>query len=191
MEEEERQSRTTALIEKQIQEGRLNARNGERTLLIAFARAASKAQEIEKLLQDTVLGAEVANDTRNRSVDEIATKIDKLPLGRLQKKYFKTVGKDIHDQDFRKMFEKVNQQRIFLMHNFFKVFPVTKLNGNEEARIKLKEIDEILSIGCEVFSHAFVGAIALSMKIPPTKFREFLAFVVEERKKARKKLLPR
>jgi len=123
MEEEERQSRTTALIEKQIQEGRLNARNDERTLLIAFARAASKAQEIEKLLQDTVLGAEVANDTRNRSIDEIATKIDKLPLGRLQKKYFKTVGKDIHDQDFRKMFEKVNQQRIFLMHNFSRFFP--------------------------------------------------------------------
>jgi hypothetical protein len=54
--------------------------------LVAFARAASKAQEIEALLKDTVIAVEVANDTRDRSFEEIAKKIDKLPLGPLKKK---------------------------------------------------------------------------------------------------------
>ena len=54
-------------------------------LLIALARAASKAQEIEALLQEMVIAAEVATDTKNRSFEEIAAKIEKLPLGPLKK----------------------------------------------------------------------------------------------------------
>jgi hypothetical protein len=54
-------------------------------LLIAFARAASKAQEIEYLLQESVIGAEVVADTRHRSFEKIAKEIDKLPLGPLKK----------------------------------------------------------------------------------------------------------
>jgi hypothetical protein len=67
----------------------------ESALLIAFAHAASKAQEIEGLLQDTVVGAEVVQDTRNRPFSEIAKEIDKLPLGPLKRKYLKTIGKRI------------------------------------------------------------------------------------------------
>jgi hypothetical protein len=52
------------------------ARPDERTLLITFARAASKAQEIEALLKNTVLAADVANDTSDRSFEDIAKEID-------------------------------------------------------------------------------------------------------------------
>jgi hypothetical protein len=38
-----------------------------------------------------------------------------LPLGRLQKKYFEKVGKDIYDPGFKEMFETINRERIFLM----------------------------------------------------------------------------
>lgn len=41
-------------------------------LLTAFARAASKAQEIEALLQEMLIAAEVATDTENRSFEKIA-----------------------------------------------------------------------------------------------------------------------
>ena len=43
----------------------MSAAPDESELLIAFARAASKAQEIEALLRDTIIGPEVVNDTRN------------------------------------------------------------------------------------------------------------------------------
>jgi hypothetical protein len=56
----------------------------ESELLIAFARAASKAQEIEALLRDSLIAAEVERDTRGRSFEDIAKKIDKLPLGCLR-----------------------------------------------------------------------------------------------------------
>ena len=46
----------------------------ESALLIAFAHAASKAQEIGGLLQDTVVGAEVVQDTRNRPFSELRRK---------------------------------------------------------------------------------------------------------------------
>jgi hypothetical protein len=49
-------------------------RDCTRALLVAFARAASKAHEIEALLKDTVIAVEVANDTRDRSFEEIAKK---------------------------------------------------------------------------------------------------------------------
>jgi len=59
----------------------MSVRPDESELLIAFARAASKAQEVEALLRDTVIGVEVVNDTRNRSFEAIAKEIDKLPFG--------------------------------------------------------------------------------------------------------------
>jgi hypothetical protein len=156
----------------------------EHTLLIAFARAASKAQEIESLLQESLIGVEVATDTRGRSFEQIAKDIEKLPLGELKRKYMKTVGEHIPDPKFREMFDQINEQRIFLMHKFFQVFPVTKLNRNEEAATRLKQIDKILADGRQIFSHAFEGALD-RFKIPRRKFREFLAFVIDHRKKAK------
>ena len=38
--------------------------SNESALLIAFARAGSKAQEIEAILQETLMGVEVVTDTR-------------------------------------------------------------------------------------------------------------------------------
>lgn len=157
----------------------------ESELLIEFARAAAKAQEIEAILKDTVIGADVAQDTGNRSFEAIAKEIDKLPLGPLQIKYFEKVGKDIHDPGFKKMFKEINEQRKFLMHRFFLEFPIAKLNGNEEAKTRLQQIDKILGDGREILRRAFDGALALSLKIQPEKFREFLAFVVDHRKKAK------
>src|SRR5213596_863072 len=77
----------------------------ESALLIAFAHAAAKAQEIERLLQETVIGAEVVADSRNRSFDEIAKEIDKLPLGPLKQKYLGIVGKQVDDPIFEKMWK--------------------------------------------------------------------------------------
>jgi hypothetical protein len=76
------------------------------------------------------------------------------------------------------------RHRTFLMHKFFQVFPVTKLNGNEEALTRLKQIDKILADGRQIFSHAFEGALG-SLKIPRRKFREFLAFVIDHQKKGK------
>ena len=39
---------------------------------MAFARVASKAQEIEALVQEMLIGVEVLEDTRNRSLVDIA-----------------------------------------------------------------------------------------------------------------------
>ena len=57
----------------------------DHAILIAFARAASQAQEIEAILQEMLIAAEVANDTKTRSFEGIAAKIEKLPLGPLKK----------------------------------------------------------------------------------------------------------
>jgi hypothetical protein len=155
--EKERRDRTTDLIKKQIEEGGLNIGPDERTLLIAFARAASKAQEIAEFLKDSVIAVEVATDTRDRSFEDIAKEIDNLPLGPLKKRYLETVGKDIPDPGFKEMFDEINRQRIFLMHKFFQVFPATELDGNEQAELKLRQINEILGTGREVLSRAFKG----------------------------------
>jgi hypothetical protein len=77
-------------------------------------------------LKNTVLAAEVANDISDRSFEDIAKEIHKLPLGRLQKKYFEKVGKDLHDPGFKEMFETINRERIFLMRKFFQEFPITR-----------------------------------------------------------------
>jgi hypothetical protein len=90
----------------------------ESALLIAFAHAASKAQEI-----------------------------DKLPLGPLKKKYLKTIGKRIEDPNFEMMWKDTNEERNFLMHKFFRIFPVAGLAGNKVAANKLARIDQLLDIG--------------------------------------------
>lgn len=70
-------------------------------------------------MKDSLTAYDVDKDTQNRSFEEIARRIDKMPLGSLQKEYFKTIGKDMHDQGFKEMFYTVNDERIFLMHKFF------------------------------------------------------------------------
>jgi hypothetical protein len=111
----------------------------EAELLIEFARAAAKAQEIERILSDTLVAYAVDKDTKDRSFEKIAEEIDGLSLGQLQKRYLTTLGKNAHDQGFQEMFRTINDERIFLMHKFFQSFPVEKLNGNEKAAIRLRK----------------------------------------------------
>jgi len=82
------------------------------------------------------------------------------------------------------MWDEINKHRIFLMHKFFQVFPTANLDANEDAAIRLKEIDEILEFGRQILAHAFHGALA-AFSVEPTKFHECLAFVVDHRKKAK------
>ncbi len=115
----------------------------EAALLDAFARAASKAQGIEAILQDSVAGIEVVQDTRSRPFPDIEKKIDKLPLGPLLNRFIKTVAKDMNYSDvFERLWYDINQERIFLMHKFFRQFPIAKLEGNEEAARRLERIDD-------------------------------------------------
>jgi len=156
----------------------------ESALLIAFAHAASKAQEIEGLLEDTVVGAEVVQDTRNRPFSEIAKEIDKLPLGPLKKKYHKTIGKRIEDPNFEMMWKDIKESRNFLMHKFFRIFPVAGLAGNKEAANKLARIDQLLDIGRRLLKDVLNMTLG-TFKIPPAQFRNFLAAVVDRRNKLR------
>lgn len=160
----------------------------ETALLIAFARAASKAQEIEALFRDSIIAAEIATDiaaedTRGRSFEEIARKIDRLPLGALKEKFLKVFGKDLSGS-VKESFDAVNDERIFLMHNFFQTFPMDELNGNKEAAIRLERIDEILGTGLQMFRSAHHHALALG-KIPPTKLRTILKSLVDDRRNAK------
>jgi hypothetical protein len=162
----------------------MSAEPDESALLIAFARAASKAQEIEHLLQETVLGAEVTEDTRNRSFEQIAKKIDKLPLGPLKQKYLETIGKDIRDPLFQMMWNEINEERIFLMHKFFRVFPIAQVGGPKEAANRLARIDQLLDIGHRILKQV-LDMMFKRFNIPPVEFRKFLASVVERRKELR------
>jgi hypothetical protein len=165
----------------------MSIESNESTLLIAFARAASKSQAIETLLQETLISVEVAKDARDgsfRSFQEIAEKIEKLPLGQLKRRYLETVGKDITDPLFRKMWDEINEERIFLIHDFFDVFPITELAGNEEATKRLKRIDELLDIGRRLLKEVF-DRTAVQFGVPRDNWRDFLAFVVDRRKKAK------
>jgi hypothetical protein len=155
----------------------------ETALLIAFARAASKAQEIEALLQETVIGFEVLKDARNRSFTDIAKEIDQLTLGQLKRKYLETVGKHVADPEFEKMWNEINHERIFLMHKFFHVFPIAGLNGNKDAEQRLNRIDKLLDIGRRLLEDALKMTLEM-FKLPPTEYREFLAFAVDHRKKS-------
>ena len=159
----------------------------ESTLLIAFARAASKAQEIEAFLQETLISVEVAKDARHgsfRSFLETAKKIEKLPLGELKRRYLETVGKDIADPRFKKMWDEINEERIFLIHRFFNIFPIDELGRSGEAAKRLEQIDALLDIGRRLLKEVFDRA-AVSFGIPREKWRDFLAFVVDRRMKAK------
>jgi hypothetical protein len=164
----------------------MSIESNETALLIAFARAASKAQEIEALFRDSMITAEIAmdiavEDTRGRLFEDIARKIDRLPLGALKEKFFKVFEKHLFDSAEKEKFDAVNDERIFLMHNFFQAFPLDKLNGNKEAAIRLERIDEILGAGLKIFRRAQNAAFAIG-KIPPTKLRKILRSLVDDRK---------
>jgi hypothetical protein len=87
----------------------------ESSVLISFARAASKAQEIEAILQEMLIAAEAAQGTKNfRSFENIAAEIETLPLGKLKARYLDVVR--VADPLFAKMWKEVNEERIFLLH---------------------------------------------------------------------------
>src|SRR6266700_320025 len=92
----------------QIAQRKMNAEPDD-ALLSAFARAASQAQEIEALLQEMLIAAEVANDTKNRSFEDIAAKIENLPLGMLKARFLEVVRVD--DPLFAKMWKEINEER--------------------------------------------------------------------------------
>jgi hypothetical protein len=92
----------------------MSIESNEEAMLTAFARAASKAQEIEALLQEMLIADEVATDTKNRSFEEIAAEIEKLPLGPLKEKFLRVA--QMADPLFPKMWKEINEERIFLMH---------------------------------------------------------------------------
>jgi hypothetical protein len=171
---------TSNMADKTIEKTEPN----ESALLIAFAHAASKAQEIEGLQQDTVVSAEALHDTRNRPFSEIVKEIDKLPLGPLKKKYLKTIGKPIEDPNFEMMWNDINEDRNFLMHKFFRIFPVAGLAGNKEAANKLARIDEMLDIGRRLLKDV-LNMTLVKFNIPPAQFRTFLAALVDRRNKLR------
>ena len=149
-------------------------------LLIAFARAASKAQEIEALLQEMLIAAEVANDTQNRSFENIAAKIEKLPLGVLREKFLAVVR--VADPQFTKMWKEINEERIFLMHKFFNAFP--NADKLAEAARRVAKIDALLDIGRRLLKDVRDRTYD-QLNIPQAKLREFLKFVIDHRKKAK------
>jgi len=148
----------------------------ESALLIAFARAASKAQEIEALFQEVVIAAEVATDTKNRSFEEIAAKIEKLPFLKMVR---------MADPLFAKMWEEINEERVFLMHKFFNAFLITP-NADKlaEAAQRLVKIDALLDIGRRLLTQVRDRRY-VQFNIPAAKSRKFLKFVTEHRRKAK------
>ena len=82
------------------------------------------------------------------------------------------------------MWKETNENRIFLMHNFFHVFTVTALTGNEEAAKRLAKIDRLLDISRRMLREVLEMTLD-QFGIPRAKFREFLALVVDHRKKAK------
>ena len=161
----------------------MSIESNEEAMLTAFARLASKAQEIEALLQEINIAAEVATDTKNRSFEEIAAEIEKLPLGPLKKKFLEVA--QMADPLFPKMWEEINDERVFLMHEFFNAFPITS-NGDRlaEAAQRLVKIDALLDIGRRLLTE-LRDRTYVEYNIPAAKFRDFLKFVTEHRKKAK------
>ena len=102
----------------------------------------------------------------------------------LKRKFLETIGKGIEDPLFQQMWKKINQERIFLMHKFFNVFPVAELKGNEAAATRLARIDKLLDVGRRLLKTA-LDLTFDRFNIEPAKRREFLAFVVDHRKKSK------
>jgi hypothetical protein len=115
---------------------------------------------------------------------EIAEEFEKLTLGELKRRYLKTVGKDNTDPLFTKMWDEINQERIFLMHHFFDVFRIETLDGNQTAAKRLERIDALLDIGRRLLRDVF-DMTAVGFGIPPEKWRDFLQFVVDHRRNAK------
>jgi hypothetical protein len=153
-------------------------------LLIDFARAAAKAQEVEALFREMLIAIKVAHDTKNRSLEDIAAEFEK-PLGVLTARYLETLKTHIDDPRFTKMWNEVNEERIFLMHKFFNVFPITS-NADKlaEAAQRLAEIDALLDRGRRFLKNVRDGGCA-SLNIAPAKFHKFLQFVIDHRKEAK------
>ena len=158
----------------------MNAGPDESAVLIAFARAAFQAQAIETLLQEMLIAAEVATDTKHRSFEDIAKEIERLPLGELKRRFLNVVR--VPDPLFTKMWNQLNGERIFLMHKFFNAFPITSIAPEAEQR--LAEIDRLLNIGCRLLTEVRDRTYD-SFNIPRAKFREFLKFVIDHRKKSK------
>ena|SRR5260370_735180 len=148
----------------------------EFALLVAFARAASKAHEIETLFQDLLIAAEVAQDKNNRPLEQIESQIESETLGRL---------KALDDPLHARMWKEINDERIFLMHKFFTVFPLPMSNADTtaEATQRLAKIDKLFDIGCRMLS-TVRDLTFKSVNIPPERMREFLAFVIERPRSA-------
>lgn len=157
----------------------------ESGLLIAFARAASKAHEIEALLQDLLIAAEVAQDKDNRSLDQIERQIGSETLGQLKGRFLRIVQTALDDPLHTRMWKEINDERIFLMHKFFTVFPLPISNPEvmEQATQRLTKIDKLLHIGCRMLSTVRELTFK-SMNVPSDRMREFLAFVIERRSTA-------
>jgi hypothetical protein len=155
----------------------------ESALLIAFARAAFKAQKIEALFHDLLIASEVAQDQRNRSLEEIAAQIESETLGQLKSRFLQIVQKTVGDPRHAQMWKEINEERIFLMHKFFNVFPVPAPSADkiQEGAERLGKIDALLNLGCSMLEEVRERAFA-SLKISPERMRKFLAFVVESRK---------
>jgi hypothetical protein len=152
----------------------------ESQLLVAFGRAAVKAQEIEALLKETLIVVEVASDKRHRSVATITKEIENLTLGLLKDQYLQTIGHRVTDPAFSKMWDEVNRERIFLMHKFFQVFPLGSTDHTKAAE-KLTSIDNLLDYSCRLLT--IVRYTALSkMNLKPARVRELLGIVGEIRK---------
>ena len=157
----------------------MSIESNEEAMLTAFARAGSKAQEIEALLQEMLIAAEVATDTKNRSFEEIAAEIEKLPLGPLKEKFLRVA--QMADPLFPKMWKEINEERIFLMHKFFKVFPLPlNADGLRKASQRIAGIDKLLDIGQRLLREVRDRAFA-QFNITP----EFLKFVTQHRRKAK------
>jgi hypothetical protein len=159
------------------------AEQDESALLIAFARAASKAQEIEALFREILIAIKIAQDAKIRSFEDVEAEFEK-PLGVLTARYLDTLKTHIDDPRFTKMWTEVNEARIFLMHKFFNVFPITSTNAKklEQAGLQLAEIDALLDQGRRFLKNLRDGGYT-SLNIAPAKSREFLQFVIEERKR--------
>jgi len=162
---------------------KLNRIDSQDRVQFFFANAASKAQEIEAFWQEMLIAAEVANDAKDRSTEDIAAEIEKLPLGVLKARYLAMLKTHLDDPVFTEMWEEINGERIFLMHKFFNVFPLTSdADRLTEAAKRLAEINGRLDIAQRSLRDLRDRGYA-HFGIPPAEFREFLKFVIDERRK--------
>jgi hypothetical protein len=154
----------------------------ETKLLVAFARAAAKAQRIEALFQELLLAAEVAQDTRNRPFEDIRSKVERETLGRLTGRFLEIAQGFVNDPRHSQLWNEINDERIFLMHKFFNAFDVISTGKNiGEAAERLDRMNRLFDRGYWMLETIHKKTFA-TFNIPPDRLREFLTFVVETRK---------